>query len=143
MAAILVSGCTQTPADMLTAGTWTCKAKSDDSQMDLTFEKGGKLVGKMTSDRKDPAQAQPDDIVLKMEFGGSWSLAGDSDLTFGFKDAKVIEAKRGGQDLPQEETEYFKQAFTSEPAIKSKITVSGSKLVITQEDKDEPLECSR
>lgn len=143
MAAILLCGCTQTPSDMLTAGTWTCKAKGDDSQIALTFEKGGKLVGKMTSDRKDPAQTQPDVISLKMEFGGSWTLTGDTDLTFGFKDAKVIEAKRAGQDLAPEETEFFKQAFTSDPAIKSKIAMAGSKLVITQEDKDEPLECTR
>src|SRR5262245_54950299 len=124
-AAALICGCTQTPRDMLTAGTWACKAK-DESKIELSFHKDGKLTGKMSM--IDPATPPaPDALAIVMELGGTWSLAGDADLTFGFGDVKLVQAKRGDQPLDPAEAEYFKQAFASTTEVKSKVSFTGGR----------------
>jgi hypothetical protein len=141
VSAACLAACTQTPKDMLTGGPWSCAA-DDESKMEMAFQKDGKLAGKMTM--ADPSVPPPPDAMkIVLEFGGSWTLTGDSDLTFGFKDVKVTEAKRGDQNLEPAEAEFFKGMLSDADSVSAKIaSISGNKLVIAQDGKDD-LTCTR
>ena len=143
IAVVVLSGCTQTPRDLLTSGAWTC-VFTHDIRMELTFGKDGKLGGKIKM--ADPsAPPDPQSISsVSLDTGGSWALKGDSDLTFDFSNVKLTEGKRGSQDLEPAEAEFFVRTFEGMPEIEAKITsISSAKMEVAHQYNDTPMTCSR
>lgn len=141
-ASFCLAACGQSNQSLLTSGAWNCVA-SDEIHMDLSFGNDGKLFGKIKL--ADPSlPPDPESIAVSLDAGGSWKLDGESNLSFRFSDVKVTEGKRGSQALDPGERDYFKRMFETTADVRAKITsISGSKLVLEQDDKDAPLSCTR
>jgi hypothetical protein len=138
IAAALLSGCGQGNRDLITGGTWTCSGKyPDEGRMDITFEKGGRLVGKAIS--INPAVGSD----ISLEFEGTWRIEDSQDLIWNSSGVKTVEGKLFGRPLDPAERETLKRGLEGTGGVKARIqSISSSRMVLAPQDDDE-IVCTR
>lgn len=133
--------------DRLMGKPWSCQP-TEEMHLTMTFLKDTKLEAKLDLTEpkapQAPGAAPRQPLAIKMNLTGQWVQPEEGRMDFAFRGATVTEAKRGAENLSDNDIFFYKEMFETSPKTSTKILkLSGNTFTYQELSSDKPVTCTR